>query len=57
MNSVNMFILKCVEDGGFCITDNNQVICEESCVKKGDEVPFMWGAREWTGIVMEFSSE
>lgn len=42
-----MYIIKCQEDGSFCMVENEDVICDENVVEIGDCVPFMWNSKRF----------
>ena len=52
-----MFIIKCSDDGGYCVLENHEVICDENTVNEGDSVSFFWRSKELTGIVISYSGK
>jgi hypothetical protein len=50
-----MFILKCVEDGSYCVVDNDAVIYDENSIQKKDKVTFFYNKKEYEGEVILYS--
>lgn len=47
-----MFLMKCEEDGSYCIIDDKDVICDEDTVENGDVVSFLWNKKTFCGVIM-----
>ena len=52
-----MYIIKCEEDGSFCMVENEDVICDENVVEIGDYVPFIWNTKRFTGRIVKCSGK
>ncbi|XP_011701221.1 PREDICTED: uncharacterized protein LOC105457945 [Wasmannia auropunctata] len=52
-----MFLLKCIEDGSYCVVDNEAVIYDEKSVKKKDKVTFFYNKKEYEGEVIIYSDD
>lgn len=50
-----MFVLKCDEDGSYCMVNDKDVIFDDKTVKRGDTVQFYYNKKIYTGDVMLFS--
>lgn len=56
---IKMYIIKCQEDGSFCMVKNEDVICDviENVIEIGDCVPFVWNSKRYTGQVVKCSGK
>lgn len=52
-----MYIIKCQEDGSFCMVENEDVICDGTVIQIGDCVLFVWNSKRYTGQIVKCSGK